>query len=300
MKDKLVNFYWQTREKIGVYWHRSVGRVVDWPPSPGRYVVGNPESPVAVCALSSTALIDQLNHRQAAIIGRVYTPNLGIENMIKNVVSNPRLRYLVLCGKESPVFKVGDAVLKLCTNGLDENGKIIGAEGAMAELTNLPLEAIERFRQQFEVIDLIGEMNPKTIDRVIADYRQRTPSPFIGEAIFVQKDRAGEKPIEMEAHRRQWLTFDPLGYFFVHLDHKHREIVVERFTTDKRLTHVIRGRAADLVYHTLVAEKLISQFEHAAYIGAELAKAETALYNGLNYEQDKKLQISEPNKVEAL
>ena len=220
--------------------------------------------------------------------------------MIKNVVSNPRLRYLVLCGKESPVFKVGDAVLKLCTNGLDENGKIIGAEGAMAELTNLPLEAIERFRQQFEVIDLIGEMNPKTIDRVIADYRQRTPSPFIGEAIFVQKDRAGEKPIEMEAHRRQWLTFDPLGYFFVHLDHKHREIVVERFTTDKRLTHVIRGRAADLVYHTLVAEKLISQFEHAAYIGAELAKAETALYNGLNYEQDKKLQISEPNKVEAL
>jgi tetrahydromethanopterin S-methyltransferase subunit A len=95
--------------------------------------------------------------------------------------------------------------------------------------------------------------------------------------------------LELEAYRRQWLEFDPLGYFIIHLRPENNEIVLERYTADKKLTHIIKGRAADMIYHTVVQEKLVSQFEHAAYLGAELAKAETALYNRLPYEQDKKL-----------
>src|SRR3954453_23766181 len=100
--DMLKNLQWQGMK----FWHKTVGRVVDWPPAPGHFALGNFESAVAACTLSSTALIDQLDTRYAAIIGRIYTPNLGVEKMIRNVISNPRLRYLVLCGKESPVFKV--------------------------------------------------------------------------------------------------------------------------------------------------------------------------------------------------
>jgi tetrahydromethanopterin S-methyltransferase subunit A len=93
----------------------------------------------------------------------------------------------------------------------------------------------------------------------------------------------------MEAHRRQWREFDPVGYFIIHLRPEQNQIVLERYTSDKKLTHIIKGWAADMLYHTVIREKLISQYEHAAYLGAELAKAETALYNNLPYEQDKKL-----------
>ena len=122
-----VNYFWSNlRFQTIRYSHRTVGRVIDWPPAPGHFVVGNPASAVAVCTLSSTALIDQLDSRHAAIIGRVYTPNIGLEKMIRNVVSNPKLRYLVLCGKELPVFRVGEAILQLVTHGLDAEGHIIG------------------------------------------------------------------------------------------------------------------------------------------------------------------------------
>jgi tetrahydromethanopterin S-methyltransferase subunit A len=95
----------------------------------------------------------------------------------------------------------------------------------------------------------------------------------------------------MQAHRRSWLELDPLGYFVINLDRARNEIALERYTTAQKLTHIIRGRAADVIYLTAIREKLLSQFEHAAYLGAELARAETALYNHLPYEQDKKLRF---------
>ncbi len=283
-------------------WRKTVGRVVDWPPSPGRFVVGNFESAVAVCTLSSTALIDQISPKYTAIIGRVYTPNLGVEKMIRNVVSNPKLRYLVVCGKESPVFKVGQALLMLQANGLDEAGQIVGASGSMAELTNLPREAVETFRRQIELVDCIGETNPRTIDRTIkALYDRHTPAfgPESGQPEAIPLHHTGEAPLELPAQRRAWLELDPLSYFIVSLDRERHEIALERYTTDKKLTHIIRGRAADVVYHTVIHEKLLSQYDHAAYLGAELAKAETALYNNLFYEQDKKLRITEMNNAEV-
>lgn len=290
---------WEVRDKSGILWRRTVGRVVDWPPSPGRFVLGNPESAVAVCTLSSTALIDQISPRQAAIIGRIYTPNLGVEKMIRNVVSNPKLRYLILCGKESPVFKVGEALLMLAENGLDEQGKIVGATGAMAELTNLPPEAVETFRRQITLVDHIGEMNPFNVNKVIAELYHRQTPPYAESGLHVAEGsvKLDNPVIELQAHRRAWLTLDPVGYFIIHLDRERHEIAVERYTQDKKLTHLIRGRAADLIYHTIIHEKLLTQHDHAAYLGAELAKAETALYNDLPYEQDKKLLLG--NRLET-
>jgi tetrahydromethanopterin S-methyltransferase subunit A len=274
-------------------WRRSVGRVVDWPPSPGRFVVGNPESAVAVCTLSSTALIDQLNSKHAAIIGRVYTANLGIEKMIVNIISNPRLRYLVLCGKESPIFRVGETVLLLQKHGVDELGNIPGSEGFEAALPNLPREAVETFQKQFELIDLIGEVNPKKIDKVLEELHKRNTPPYAEQGMFVSSGNHVDDHIELQANRRKWLELDPLGYFFINLDRENNELVVEHFTTDRKLNRIIRGRAADMLYHTIIDEKLISQMDHAAYLGAELAKAETALYYNLNYEQDRKLKVDD-------
>jgi tetrahydromethanopterin S-methyltransferase subunit A len=52
------------------------------------------------------------------------------------------------------------------------------------------------------------------------------------------------------------------------------------------LAHVIEGRQAALIASTIVERGFVTQLDHAAYLGRELAKAEAALSNGITYEQD--------------
>jgi Tetrahydromethanopterin S-methyltransferase, subunit A len=37
----------------------------------------------------------------AALSGMLQTENVGMEKMIYNIVANPNIRYIVLCGRES-------------------------------------------------------------------------------------------------------------------------------------------------------------------------------------------------------
>ena len=67
-----------------------------WPVINGDYVAGDPESPVAAATLASH--IEQIPvDAGAAIAGPCKTENLGIEKMISNLISNPNLRFLILC-----------------------------------------------------------------------------------------------------------------------------------------------------------------------------------------------------------
>jgi hypothetical protein len=53
-----------------------------------------------VCTLSTGGLIDQLSDTPGvAITGGLYTANLGIEPLVRDVVSNPRIWRLVPCGR---------------------------------------------------------------------------------------------------------------------------------------------------------------------------------------------------------
>jgi tetrahydromethanopterin S-methyltransferase subunit A len=57
------------------------------------------------------------------------------------------------------------------------------------------------------------------------------------------------------------------------------------------LAHVIEGRQAAVIAATVIQEGLLTQLDHAAYLGRELAKAEIALQTGAHYEQDAGLGI---------
>src|SRR5213593_3579559 len=90
-----------------------------WPPLPGDFVLGGVASSVAVCTLASHSLLPALAGKpEVAIAGRVYTENVGIEKMVQNLLANPRLRYLLICGRESR-HRVGQAILSLHRNGAD-------------------------------------------------------------------------------------------------------------------------------------------------------------------------------------
>jgi tetrahydromethanopterin S-methyltransferase subunit A len=85
------------------------------------------------------------------------------------------------------------------------------------------------------------------------------------------------------------IKLDPLGLFLVGVRHEAREIVVDHYTADRRYAGTVTGTSAEAICHTLVREGLISELSHAAYLGREVAKAEEALRQELEYEQDRPL-----------
>ncbi len=136
-----------------------------WPPVRGDYIVGNPTARVAVVTLASQIRIDG-----AAISGPCKTENLGIEKIIANVISNCNIRFLLICGAESKGHLPGNTILALHRNGIDDHGRIVGSNGAIPFIQNLPQEAVERFQKQVELIDHIGLEDVAQIEDLIKTY----------------------------------------------------------------------------------------------------------------------------------
>src|SRR5690349_15159357 len=101
-----------------------------WPVIDGSYTIGDPMAPIAICALTSDELLKPLAGLPGvALAGEVQTANLGIERIILNVTANPSIRFLLLCGKESRLFRPGQTLQALIENGIDLQGRVIGAQG---------------------------------------------------------------------------------------------------------------------------------------------------------------------------
>lgn len=126
-----------------------------WPVAPGNYEIGDPMSPVAIVFFGSRDVT--LPPKLYAIKGRCHTENIGIEKIVVNVISNPSIRFLLLCGGEILGHFTRDCLKSLHKNGVDERGRIIGARGKIPYLVNIPREAIERFRAQVDLVDLTHE-----------------------------------------------------------------------------------------------------------------------------------------------
>ncbi|MBD3361601.1 thymidylate synthase [Candidatus Woesearchaeota archaeon] len=81
------------------------------------------------------------------------------------------------------------------------------------------------------------------------------------------------------------LILDPRGYFVIYL--KENSIFVQHFTNEDRQTsHLFKGDNAEHVYKEIIDKNLISRFDHAAYMGKELARAEECLKNNKEFKQD--------------
>lgn len=159
-----------------------------YPPERGCYLRGNDYSPVAVVVIlrwireQTPPEIEQLVRvgveAGGALSGTLQTENIGIEKVICNIVANANIRYLIVCGPESPGHLVGDALKALANQGIDAQRRIIGAKARTPYLFNVALEQIERFRKQISVIDLIDEGSPDVLRQAIAACYQEQPTVF--------------------------------------------------------------------------------------------------------------------------
>ena len=173
----------------------------DYPPEPGCYLIGNSYSPSAVVLLLTTpygklpADVDSLPIEAerlvrtaidvgAALAGTLQTENIGIEKIIANIASNPNIRYIVLCGKEGEGHYPGGTFKALIEKGINEKRTIIGAPSATPYLFNIPIEAIDIFRKQVTLINMIGEENPEVVAKAVWSCYQEEPTEFRGYSIY--------------------------------------------------------------------------------------------------------------------
>ena len=157
-----------------------------WPPVVGEYVVVDSEAPVGVVTLASLELPQRLSDRHPeglAITGKLETENIGVDKLVKNVIANGHLQFLLVVGIESAGHQSGQTLLALAENGIDETGRVIGSKGKRPVLKNVTVEEVEAFRKQVKVIDLIGCEDLDRITGILRDLaKQAIEQPVSVEA----------------------------------------------------------------------------------------------------------------------
>ncbi len=257
-----------------------------WPPLPGAYAVLRFKAPVAVCTLTDERLARDLAAgagEAISIVGTLQTENLGIERVIRNVLANPNVRFLILSGSDSRQaigHLPGQSLVALGQSGVDAGMRIVGAKGKRPRLRNLTPEAVEHFRNTVMIVDRIGERDPGAILQAAREAADRNPGraePFGADPFLAPVP--GRFPGRMVP--------DPAGYFVLYPDRRRRLLSLAHSRHDGVLDALIEGNQAAELYTVAIDRGLLSRLDHAAYLGRELARAEGALSTGEEYVQDR-------------
>ena len=139
-------------------------------PIPEEYYLGNPDSFIAVCTLSSINLLKKFENSEIlehiSIVGRLFSENKGIDSIINYVNNNQKIRTILVCGKEVWGHKAGHSLFQLHENGIDSNNKIINSSSPDPFL-NVSKSKIQYFQNNITLVDLINETNFEIISNKI-------------------------------------------------------------------------------------------------------------------------------------
>ena len=116
-----------------------------------EYYIGKGKS-VAICTLSSIDLLKEISNSvdimdRILIVGRLLSENEGIDTIINFVLDHSGLHHIIICGKEVKGHQAGQALISLYKNGMNNDGRIIGAKGPYPLLRSSEKD-IEEFRKQ--------------------------------------------------------------------------------------------------------------------------------------------------------
>lgn len=140
---------------------------MEWPVTAGDYSVGDVNSSVAVVTLASDYRDWSL--KNYAICGTCFSENFGIEKIIVNVLTNPKINCLIVCGEDSAHLS-GQSLIALAENGIFTmagSRKIVGSHASLPYLNEIPATAVSRFMREIKVVDLVGNKDPAAIQKAI-------------------------------------------------------------------------------------------------------------------------------------
>lgn len=298
-----------------------------WPPVEGEYTVLDRNAPVAVSTLSSVKLEDKIAKLKPAglcIVGKTETENIGIDKIVKNVISNPALRHLILAGKDTEGHQSGKTLLALWKKGVDKNMRVIGSKGRRPILKNVTRADVDRFRKQIQIEDMIGSENSRSIAKTVrelslngADAQKLSscgcsddtcipqPAPVQFKASFAEGCGCGDicgdqttisvpplqsvpevPKIKSKKQSKTTIKLDKAGYFVILPSKKDGIILVEHYSYDNKLLREIEGKNSRDIYFTIINNRWVTELSHAAYLGKELTKAELSIKKGFKFVQD--------------
>ena len=139
-------------------------------PIPEESYLGNPDSIIAVCTLSSLDLLKEMSNSDllsnVSIIGRLLSENKGIDAIIRHVNQNKKIKTIIVCGKEVWGHKAGHSLFKLYNNGIDNNKRIIDSTSPDPYLA-VTKSQIDYFRNEINLVNMINETNFNKIKQKI-------------------------------------------------------------------------------------------------------------------------------------
>ncbi|WP_291582686.1 DUF4346 domain-containing protein [Clostridium sp. UBA6640] len=265
-------------------------------PAVGEYHVLSLElsNTIAISTLGNAELADKiarLKPNGLSIVGKTETENIGVEKIIKNALSVPSIKYLILCGKDSEGHYSGNTIVSLLNNGIDNNMRVIGAKGKKPVLSNTTKEQVNAFRKQIEVTDMIEcedlnkilekiqELSEKVISNCCCEgkYPLYNKKPIISTVDIINAEEKDPNKVKL----------DKEGYFVIVPKVENNAILVEHYSYNNQLLRIIKGKDARNIYWTIIENRWVSEMSHAAYLGKELTKAELSIELGFKYIQDK-------------
>lgn len=280
-----------------------------WPTVEGEYTVLDRSAPVAVSTLGSLKLEEKVAKLKPAglcIIGKTETENIGIDKIVKNVISNHSISYLIVAGKDPEGHRSGQTLLSLWENGVDKDMRVIGSEGRRPILKNVSMADVDAFRRQVQVEDMRGSENTGALVKKIGELAKNAVSAKPVSSCGCNDDSckpvmqpisfgAKIKPVPLvyaappkinAAKYGKSVKLDKAGYFVIIPSKKTGDILVEHYSYDNKLLRKIEGKSSRDIYFTIIENNWVTELSHAAYLGKELARAELSIKKNFKFVQD--------------
>lgn len=152
-------------------------------------LLGNPKSNVGILTLwtEKEKIQSALKENSYLAVGQLYSKN-GINPLLRNILANPIIRHLVLCGKE--LSGSGQNLINFFQNGIDEEYNIIGSIDARID-REISLEALNLLRENVKVVDLRDVFDTEKIEEEIAKLESGLP-PFTKPQVFPETELASD------------------------------------------------------------------------------------------------------------
>jgi tetrahydromethanopterin S-methyltransferase subunit A len=267
-----------------------------WPSVAGEYTVLDKSAPVAVSTLASTELEEKLVKSRPAglcIVGKTETENIGIDKIVKNVITNPAIGFLIVAGKDTMGHQSGKTLLSLWENGVDKNMRVIGSTGRRPIHKNVSLSEVNTFRKQIQIDNQIGCESVKLLTKKIEELSQKTMTESLSSCgchecddEIIKKPQTLVATPKIKAVKPKSIKLDKAGYFVIIPSRKDKLITVEHYSYDNKLLRTIEGKNSRDIYFTIINNKWITDLAHAAYLGKELSRAELSIKKGFKFIQD--------------
>lgn len=155
------------------------------------------------------AVLPKLEKQNLAIASNFYTPS-GLVGMVRNILANPHIRYLIIFGEECASKEADKAAQLTSANalraffekGITSERKIEGFESAVHFDSNIPADAIQSVIRNVELIDLNRKMPDATLGEKISEANRLMKTlpekePFSPEAkVFGYEQTTESMPYE--------------------------------------------------------------------------------------------------------